>query len=71
MDGQELGEAQRSRARGHRLQGYLADKKQPTPALDLHRALGIVLRQGPRGALFLMSEVTLQVEYQRFVPQGF
>ena len=28
-----------------------------TPPKDHHRALGIVLLQGPRGALFLMSEV--------------
>ena len=41
-------------------QGYLTHEKQPPPQ-DLHRALGIVLLQGPRGALFLMSEVPLFV----------
>ena len=29
------------------------------PPYDHHRALGMVLLQGPRGALFLMSEVPL------------
>ena len=29
------------------------------PPQDHHRAIGIVLRQGPRGALFLMIEVPL------------
>jgi len=29
------------------------------PPQDHHRALGIFLLQGPRGALFLMNEVTL------------
>ena len=41
-------------------QGYLAHKKHPQPPLDRHRALGIVLLQGPRGALFFMSEVPMQ-----------
>ena len=40
------------------LQGYLAHKKSPPPQ-DHHRALDILLLQGPRGALFLMSEVPL------------
>ena len=40
------------------LQGYLAHKKQPTSP-DHHRALNIALLQGPRSALFLMSEVPL------------
>ena len=31
------------------------------PPQHLHRSLGIVLLQGPRGALFLMSEVPLYV----------
>ena len=40
------------------LQGYLAHKKLPPP----HGAtidLGMVLLEGPRGRLFLMSEVAL------------
>ena len=40
------------------IQGYLAPKKQPPPQ-DHHRALGMVLLLGPRGALFLMREVPL------------
>jgi hypothetical protein len=40
------------------LQGNLAHKKQPPPQ-DLPRALGIVLLWGPRGRLFLRSEVPL------------
>ena len=40
------------------IQRYLADKKQPPP-MDHHRALGIFLLQGPRGALFLTREVPL------------
>ena len=32
------------------------------PPQDHHRILGIVLLQGPRGALFLMSEVHLHSE---------
>ena len=39
-------------------QGYLAYKKTP-PHQDHHRLLGIVLLQGPRGMLFLMSEIPL------------
>jgi len=38
------------------IQGYLAHEKTPTPQ-DQHRALGIVLLQGPRRGVFLMSEV--------------
>ena len=38
--------------------GYLAHKKSPPPC-DHHRILGLVLLWGPRGALFLMSEVAL------------
>ena len=34
-------------------------KKQPPP-YDHHRALGMVLLQGPRGRRFLMTEVPLQ-----------
>ena len=34
----------------------------------LHRALGIVLLQGPRGALFLMSEVPLCMYIEVQVP---
>ena len=30
-----------------------------TPPYEHHRALGMVLLKGPRGALFLMSEVPL------------
>jgi hypothetical protein len=37
------------------VQGYFTNKKQP------HRAKGIVLPQGPRGALFLMGEVACGV----------
>ena len=44
--------------RAKRVQGYLAHKKPPPPQ-DFHRALGIVLLQGPKGARFLMSEVPL------------
>ena len=40
------------------LQRYLAHKK-PRPPWDLYKALGIVLLYGPRGVLFLMSEVPL------------
>ena len=40
------------------IQGYLAHKK-PPPLWDHHRALGICLLWGPRGALFVMSEVPL------------
>ena len=40
------------------LLGYLAHKKEPPPQ-DHRRALGMVLLYGPRGALFLMSEVPL------------
>ena len=40
------------------LKGYLADKKQPPP-YDQHKTLGIVLLQGPRRGVFLMSEVPL------------
>ena len=39
-------------------QGYLAHKKQPPQ--DHNRALGMFLPQGPRGALFRLSEVPLQ-----------
>jgi hypothetical protein len=49
----------RQRAHGISVLGYLADKKQPPPLGPLIRALGIFLLQGPRGALFLMSEVPL------------
>jgi hypothetical protein len=48
----------------HTLQGYLAHKK-PPPPLRLPRALGIVLLQGPRGALFLVSQAPLHP--QRFI----
>ena len=51
------------------LQGYLAHKKQPPPH-DHHRALGIVLLQGPRGALFLMSEVPLYVQMSEGAAAG-
>ena len=37
---------------------HLAYKKQPSPQ-DHHRALGTSLLQGPRGVLFLISEVPL------------
>ena len=40
------------------LQDHLAHKKQRPPQ-NLHKALGIVLLQGPRGTLFFMSEVPL------------
>ena len=40
------------------IQGYLAHKKHP-PLWTLHRALGMVVLWGPRGALLLMSEVPL------------
>jgi hypothetical protein len=40
------------------VQGYLAHQK-PQPPLDFHRALGIVLMCGPKGACFFMSEETL------------
>ena len=43
---------------GFRVQGvhgYLAHKKNAHP----HRTLGIGLRKGPRGVLFLIIEVTL------------
>ena len=40
------------------VQGYLADTKTPPPQ-EFHRALGIVLLQGPKGARFLMSKVPL------------
>jgi hypothetical protein len=40
------------------VQGYLAHKKTPTP-LDHHRALGIFLLYGHKGALFRMSKVSL------------
>ena len=33
--------------------------KNPPPLLDHHRALEIVLLQGPRGGQFLMSELPL------------
>ena len=39
-------------------QGYLAQKKRPTPQ-DHHRALGIGVLQGPGGWRFLLSEVHL------------
>ena len=37
-----------------------------SPPSDHHRALGIVLLQGPRGALFLMSEVPLYISHPGF-----
>ena len=40
------------------VQGYLAHKKTPNP-LGSSRTPGIGLRWGPKGVLFLMSEVTL------------
>jgi len=40
------------------VQGHLADQKYPPPE-DHHRALGIVLLQGPQRVGFLMSEVPL------------
>ena len=40
------------------VQRYLAHKK-PPPLQDHHRALGIYLLLGPKGARILMSEVTL------------
>ena len=44
----------------YRIQGYLAHKKTPTP-WDHHMTLGIVLLQGPRRGVFLISEVPLYV----------
>ena len=44
---------------GGYVQGYLAHEKLPPPPYGHHRALGIVLPQGRRGSLFLMSEVHL------------
>ncbi len=41
------------------VQGYLAHKKLPSN-YDHRRALGMVLLQGPKGGLFLMSEAPLQ-----------
>ena len=41
-------------------QGYPAHKKPRPPLEDHHRALGTVLRQGPKRRLFLMSEVPLK-----------
>ena len=43
------------------LQGYRGTSpiRNSTPPWDQYRALGIVLLQGPRGALFFMSEVPL------------
>ena len=38
---------------------YRAHKKQPIPPWDHLRTLGIVLLQGPRRGVFLMSEVPL------------
>ena len=44
--------------RGH-LQGYLAHKKpQPPLPYEHHRALGMVLLKGPRGALFFYERGT-------------
>jgi len=40
------------------LQGYLAFKKLQPP-LDHHRALGMFLQKGPRGAMLIMTEVPL------------
>ena len=48
------------------LKGYLAHKKQPPPESH-HRALGIFLLYGPRGVLFLMSEIPL---YGVLMPDG-
>ena len=41
------------------VQRHLAHEKQPPPPHDHHRALGIVLLQGPGAVLFLTSEVPL------------
>ena len=47
-------------ARNGFLQGYLAHEKQPPPPLGpLYDPLGIVLLQGPRRGVFIMSEVPL------------
>ena len=40
------------------MQGYLAHKKHQTPQ-DHYRSLGISLRQGPTGWVFVISEVSL------------
>jgi len=57
------------------LQGYLAHRvyrgtsliRNRLPSQDHHRALGIVLLQGARGALLLMGEVPLQVAVGKFI----
>ena len=50
-----------SPGRGACMHEYLALKNQsPLPPEDCRRALGVVLLQGPRGALFLMGEVPLK-----------
>jgi hypothetical protein len=46
------------------MQGYLAHRKQQTPLQDHQKARGKVLLQGPREALFLISEVPLQSDVQ-------
>jgi len=43
------------------VQGHLAHKKQPPHPQGHHKALGMVLLEGARGALFLMSEVPLYI----------
>ena len=40
------------------VQGYLAHEEQP-PASEYHRTLGIVLLEGPRRGVFIVSEVPL------------
>ena len=51
------------------MQGYLAHEKHHPP-LDHRRALGIVLLQGPEGALFVMREVPLYAEHDWQDPRG-
>ena len=43
-------------------------RKAPLPPQDHHRALGIVLLEGARGALFLMSEVPVYLAYMKAPP---
>jgi len=48
-----------ARRRPPKLQGYLAHKKQQPPPRTTIGPLGIVVLQGPRRGVFLMSEVPL------------
>ena len=51
-----------SQASALRAKGVPRSRETAPPPLGVHRALSIVILQGPRGALFLMSEVPLNFQ---------